>query len=267
VPHIREYRVRSNVFAGSGFDRPQLLGTSTGRAESLDLGMVRFKLYSIEVDEVTNVIALARIRPRALQFDPFYYQYGGAYLYPLGAWYLLLSKFGVITVGPLDQMLRLSGRICLLRFKVGLPTSPFWKDDYNMVRPHSGLGNLAAPIFARNGATGTQQGCAMLGARPALFASASQQGSNQKGDSAHRWMKVESQARPIMPTLPRHPRTTFAFFPVLDLVDCLSAHCDCRSTGCRCLASRGLYTPPSRPCYVSPATCNYANDISIYTVL
>jgi hypothetical protein len=169
LPHIREYRVRSNVFAGSGLDRPQLLGTSTGRAESLDLGMVRFKLYSIEVDEVTHVIALVRIRPRALQFDPGYYQYGGAYLYPLGAWYLLLPKFGVITVGPLDQMLRLSGRICLLRFKVGLPTTRFWKDDYNMVRPHSGLGNLAAPIFARNGATGTQQGCAMLCARPALL--------------------------------------------------------------------------------------------------
>jgi hypothetical protein len=62
LPHIREYRVRSNVFAGSGLDRPQLLGTSTGRAESLDLGMVRFKLYSIEVDEVTNVIAFVSDR-------------------------------------------------------------------------------------------------------------------------------------------------------------------------------------------------------------
>jgi len=47
-----------------------------------------------------------------------------------------------------------------------------WKDDYNMVRPHSGLGNLAPLIFARNSVTGTQQDgrCATPRApRPALL--------------------------------------------------------------------------------------------------
>jgi putative transposase len=59
-----------------------------------------------------------------------------------------------------------------------------WKDDYNMVRPHSSLGNLAPSIFARNSATGTQQDGALRyteGSAPRPVASPSQQGSNQHG--------------------------------------------------------------------------------------
>ena len=59
-----------------------------------------------------------------------------------------------------------------------------WKDDYNMVRPHSGLGNLAPSIFARNSATGQQQDGALRyteGFAPRPVASPSQQGSNQPG--------------------------------------------------------------------------------------
>jgi len=57
-----------------------------------------------------------------------------------------------------------------------------WKDDYNMVRPHSGLGNVAPSIFATNSATGTQQDGALRyaeGSAPRPVASPSQQGSNQ----------------------------------------------------------------------------------------
>ena len=68
--------------------------------------MVRYKLYSIEADEVVNIIALARIKPGRLQFNPGFYQYGGAYLYPLGAWYFALSKLGLIHVAPFEQMLK-----------------------------------------------------------------------------------------------------------------------------------------------------------------
>ena len=59
-----------------------------------------------------------------------------------------------------------------------------WKDDYNMVRPHSSLGNLAPSIFARNSVTGTQQDGALRyteGSAPRPVASPSQQGSNQPG--------------------------------------------------------------------------------------
>jgi hypothetical protein len=47
--------------------------------------MLRFKLYPVESDEPMNIVALARMRPGELRFDPGLYEYGGAYLYPLGA--------------------------------------------------------------------------------------------------------------------------------------------------------------------------------------
>jgi hypothetical protein len=105
LPHIHDYRVTTDILSGSGLSRDQLVGGKTDRAESLDLWMVRFKLYSIEADEVDNIIALARIRPALWQFDPKFYQYGGAFLYPLGVWYLALSKLGLVHVAPLEQLL------------------------------------------------------------------------------------------------------------------------------------------------------------------
>lgn len=36
-----------------------------------------------------------------------------------------------------------------------------WKDDYNMVRPHSGLGNLTPAAYADGGVPGTQRGAAL----------------------------------------------------------------------------------------------------------
>ena len=40
-----------------------------------------------------------------MQFDPGLYQYGGAYLYPLGVWYFALASLGVIHLAPFEQML------------------------------------------------------------------------------------------------------------------------------------------------------------------
>lgn len=64
--------------------------------------MLRFKLYTVEVGEVYNLVALARIKPMQLQFDPHFYLYGGAFLYPLGLYYAVLSKLGVLSIGSLD---------------------------------------------------------------------------------------------------------------------------------------------------------------------
>jgi hypothetical protein len=105
LPFIRDYRITGNVVANSGLERDHLIGSPVDRKESLDLWMVRFKLYSVEADEVDNIIALARIKPAQGQFDPKFYQYGGAFLYPLGAWYFVLSKLGLVHVAPLDQLL------------------------------------------------------------------------------------------------------------------------------------------------------------------
>ena len=105
LPFIRDYRVTSDVIQGSAIEREAVIGADTGRPETLDLAMLRFKLYTIDADEVDNVIALARMRPARFQFDPHFYQYGGAYLYPLGVYYAALSKLGVLSIGSFEHML------------------------------------------------------------------------------------------------------------------------------------------------------------------
>jgi hypothetical protein len=105
LPFIRDYRITADVMRGSALERTAVLGPEAGRAETLDRRMLRFKLYTVDADEVDNVMALARIKPAQLQFDPHFYQYGGAFLYPLGAYYVALSKLGMLSIGSLDGML------------------------------------------------------------------------------------------------------------------------------------------------------------------
>jgi putative transposase len=59
-----------------------------------------------------------------------------------------------------------------------------WRDDYNTVRPHSGLGNLAPSIYAELSAPRMQRDGTLRyteGSAPHPVASPSQQGSNQPG--------------------------------------------------------------------------------------
>ena len=59
-----------------------------------------------------------------------------------------------------------------------------WKNDYNTVRPHSGLGNLPPTIFANLSARAMQPDGALElcgGSAPRPVAPPSRQGSNQPG--------------------------------------------------------------------------------------
>ena len=105
TPYVAAAQVRGEVARGSGLERDILVSAASMERENLDLWMLRFKLYPIEADEIVNVIALARINPGERRFDPGFYQYGGAYLYPLGLWFYALKAVHVLQLGSLDQML------------------------------------------------------------------------------------------------------------------------------------------------------------------
>jgi len=105
-PHIRNYQSTAKVLDESVSTRNTVVGESKTRMhESLDRWMLRYKLYSIEADEMVNITALSRIKPGDLQFDPGFYQYGGAWLYPLGVWYYGLAKGGGVPLASLQELL------------------------------------------------------------------------------------------------------------------------------------------------------------------
>lgn len=52
----------------------------------------RYRLYTYQPDEMTTMMALAQMKPARGDFDPRMYQYGGLFLYPVGA----LLKIGSV---------------------------------------------------------------------------------------------------------------------------------------------------------------------------
>ena len=67
--------------------------------------MKRYKLYSIEADEIVSLMALSRISPANLDFDPEFYQYGGSWIYALGFWYYMLDFFDIYPIPNLQTLL------------------------------------------------------------------------------------------------------------------------------------------------------------------
>lgn len=45
----------------------------------------RYRLFTRQPDEMITIMALSGMQPRALRFDPKLYQYGGLFIYPVGA--------------------------------------------------------------------------------------------------------------------------------------------------------------------------------------
>lgn len=59
---------------------------------------LRYRLYSHQPDEMIVLRALAGMRPRSLQFDPKLYQYGGLFIYPVGALMAVCGQLGWVTL-------------------------------------------------------------------------------------------------------------------------------------------------------------------------
>jgi hypothetical protein len=86
----------------------------------------RFRLYSDQPDEMISFRALAKMHPANLQFDPKLYQYGGLWIYPLGAIVKAASLVGYVTVSP-DPTLYLDSPEMFGRFYIlGRAYSAAW---------------------------------------------------------------------------------------------------------------------------------------------
>ena len=92
--------------SGDALDRASILASeNSSNIENIEKWLMRFKAYSIEADEHIVIMALARIKPSQLEFDPGFYQYGGSFIYPLGAFYFVLEKLGIINITSFEDML------------------------------------------------------------------------------------------------------------------------------------------------------------------
>ncbi len=60
----------------------------------------RYRLFTYQPDEMVTMMALARMRPGRFDFDPKLYQYGGAWVYPIGA---LLKVCSILRIVPLTS--------------------------------------------------------------------------------------------------------------------------------------------------------------------
>lgn len=66
----------------------------------------RYLVGSVAIDERGPYIALARMHPGRLDFDPHGCSYGGAYLYTLGGWLFTLDALGLLRLqGPVSRFI------------------------------------------------------------------------------------------------------------------------------------------------------------------
>jgi len=70
----------------------------TGTDEDIAEIYLRYRLYTYQPDEMITMMALAGMRPGRLDLDPRLYQYGGLFIYPVGALIKLCGILGLIDV-------------------------------------------------------------------------------------------------------------------------------------------------------------------------
>ena len=90
---------------GTALERDSINGTEAVQIENPNKWLMRFRLYSVDSDEMNSIMALSRIKPQEFKFDPHHYSYGGGYIYPLGLWFLTLKQVGIIQTGSLEWMI------------------------------------------------------------------------------------------------------------------------------------------------------------------
>jgi hypothetical protein len=98
-------RAGDDAHLGADVDRDPLLAgdrkvvlnqTDAQRAEIVR----RYRLYTYQPDEMVTMMALAQMRPGEFDFDPRLYQYGGAWVYPIGGLLKICSILRIVPLTP-----------------------------------------------------------------------------------------------------------------------------------------------------------------------
>ena len=79
--------------------REQIVDLTADDAERAEI-LRRYRLFSRQPDEMITLMALQSMKPRQLDFDPKLYQYGGGYIYLVGA---ALGAAGTLGIVPLKS--------------------------------------------------------------------------------------------------------------------------------------------------------------------
>jgi Dolichyl-phosphate-mannose-protein mannosyltransferase len=79
----------------SGRDKPIVLNDTDAQRAAI---VRRYRLYSNQPDEMITFRSLSGIKPAQHEFDPHFYQYGGLWVYPVGALLKIAGEFGLITL-------------------------------------------------------------------------------------------------------------------------------------------------------------------------
>ena len=74
----------ADVAVEGSIDRSRLIELNDTDEKRAQL-VRRYRLYSDQPDEMITLMSLAQMHPGKLDFDPRLYQYGGLWIYPVGA--------------------------------------------------------------------------------------------------------------------------------------------------------------------------------------
>lgn len=88
----------ADVAAGK-LDRSQAIVLNATDADRARI-VRRYRLFTYQPDEWVTIAGLSKMHPGRLDFDPKLYQYGGVWLYGVGAIFKAASILGVATVSP-----------------------------------------------------------------------------------------------------------------------------------------------------------------------
>ena len=97
---IRDIQYLKNISLNiediKSFTQEKTIKSKDNIKNELDSWKYRYKLYSVNADEVLPIMSLSKIDIKKKQYDPQIYKYGGAFIYPLGFYYYFLTKINLI---------------------------------------------------------------------------------------------------------------------------------------------------------------------------